>query len=571
MSVHKDDTMPVTTADEEFAALMAASSLRAPRVRALDGAIPDSARRQLHAAAVADPATGTHGEHTADGPDEEPDVCGDGDDGEHTCSDDDAGHAAAADGPAALHGLPAIDSRFPAHASADVTSRVRYEDVIRVLDVPGAFLRAGIPWHSMRDPLAEPRMRDLRSFNWHIMPTPPRSATGTSGPEAWVVVRAGTSPGWSGPARLIALGHVALVITGGAATAPWVRPPWAAGLLVAGPAESGAARSPEGAWDLLARHRHHPLAAHATQCRSSGQHRLLSTETLADALFPSMGWLADRLPLTSTEWLADRLPLSSTEWLTDRLPLFTGWLIDPLPSPDTAPWYGAVVDQASLLVVADPAVDLDPAHRHAIPVPLPPLPDLDAYAPRRGGSLLLPKRSIDGPAGSGPEERHHTAGEPTGRTRLWRRKDSDGLEQHAQFWMRLHREEGDKGQRFQIRLIYRTADPYAVTAVFNQGTDEETEWVFARELLVDGLHESAGIGDVVVSPSADETGGRQRIFVRLRSPEGTALLSASRHDIEAFLDASHPLTQNPVAISASRALDAWERELTEIICPGQGE
>ncbi|MBY8845377.1 SsgA family sporulation/cell division regulator [Streptomyces sp. SP2-10] len=538
--------MPVTTADEEFAALMAASSLRAPRVRALGGAIPDSARRQLHAAAVADPATGTHGEHTADGPDEEPDVCGDGDDGEHTCSDDDAGHAAAADGPAALHGLPAIDSLFPAHASADVTSRVRYEDVIRVLDVSGAFLRAGIPWHSMRDPLAEPRMRDLRSFDWHIMSTPPRSATGTSGPEACVLVPDGTSPGWSGPSRLIA--HVALVITGGAATAPWVGPPWAAGLLVAGPAESGAARPPEGAWDLLARHRHHPLAAHATQCRSSGLPHLLSTERPADALFPSMGWLTDRLPLSST-----------------------GWLIDPLPSPDTAPWYGVVVDQSSLLVAGDPVVDLDPAHRHAIPVPLPPLPDLDAYAPRPGGSLLLPKRSTDGPAGSGPEERHHTAGEPTGRTRLWRRKDSDGLEQHAQFWMRLHREEGDKGQRFQIRLIYRTADPYAVTAVFNQGTDEETEWVFARELLVDGLHESAGIGDVVVSPSVDETSGRQRIFVRLRSPEGTALLSASRHDIEAFLDASHPLTQNPVAISASRALDAWERELTEIICPGQGE
>ncbi|WP_371100668.1 SsgA family sporulation/cell division regulator [Streptomyces sp. PU_AKi4] len=227
--------------------------------------------------------------------------------------------------------------------------------------------------------------------------------------------------------------------------------------------------------------------------------------------------------------------------------------------------------EVCLLVAVGPAVGPHPVHRRAVLLRLPLLPPLDGYAPRPGSSLLLPRTITEGAAGRRRQEGQHTVAAAAGRLRLWRRQAGDGLEQHARFSMRAHLTEQDTGQRLPVRLTYRTADPHAITAVFNHGTDDEREWVFAHELLVDGMHESVGIGDVIVWPSQDEEHGRRRVFVRLRSPEGTALLSAARDDVDAFLDAVRPLTLRPSAALYARALDAWERELAEFICPGPGD
>ncbi|KUJ69711.1 hypothetical protein ACZ90_09405 [Streptomyces albus subsp. albus] len=140
-----------------------------------------------------------------------------------------------------------------------------------------------------------------------------------------------------------------------------------------------------------------------------------------------------------------------------------------------------------------------------------------------------------------------------------------------QLWMRQHDTEDDRGDRILIELVYRTKDPHAVTAVFYTGTEEELEWTFARELLADGLHTSVGLGDVIVWPGPEGPGDTQRIFIRLRPPGSTALLSLDRDDALEFLEATHPLLHNPRATARTAVLPAWEQELRDLICPGTGE
>ena len=48
-------------------------------------------------------------------------------------------------------------------------------------------------------------------------------------------------------------------------------------------------------------------------------------------------------------------------------------------------------------------------------------------------------------------------------------------------------------------LVFDPADPYAVTMVFRTGV-QEVLWTFGRELLVEGLYEPTGDGDVHVWP-----------------------------------------------------------------------
>ncbi len=93
------------------------------------------------------------------------------------------------------------------------------------------------------------------------------------------------------------------------------------------------------------------------------------------------------------------------------------------------------------------------------------------------------------------------------------------------------------------QLSYDPADPYAVTATFLADPAEadapSVVWTFARELLVDGLEQPAGQGDIGVWPSTSR--GLPVVCLALRSPSGHALLEASVDDVEAFLTASYTL------------------------------
>jgi Streptomyces sporulation and cell division protein, SsgA len=82
---------------------------------------------------------------------------------------------------------------------------------------------------------------------------------------------------------------------------------------------------------------------------------------------------------------------------------------------------------------------------------------------------------------------------------------------------------------------YDPLDPFAVRAEFRiDEADEPVVWVFARDLISQGLAGPAGQGDVAVWPS--QSGGAQVVCLSLTSPAGQALLECRRADMEAFLN-----------------------------------
>jgi hypothetical protein len=89
------------------------------------------------------------------------------------------------------------------------------------------------------------------------------------------------------------------------------------------------------------------------------------------------------------------------------------------------------------------------------------------------------------------------------------------------------------------RWSYRADHPYTVVAAFQTEPDRWVEWVFSRDLLVAGLTESAGLGDVRFSPF--EQRGVQVLVVEIESPEGYALLQVDHESVADFLTATESL------------------------------
>lgn len=86
-------------------------------------------------------------------------------------------------------------------------------------------------------------------------------------------------------------------------------------------------------------------------------------------------------------------------------------------------------------------------------------------------------------------------------------------------------------------FTYRSNDPYAVRVVFGERVGTQVEWVFARELLIEGLRHTSGTGDVRVrrQPAVPGREGPDRVHISLSSPEGRAVLSMLPSDLETFL------------------------------------
>jgi hypothetical protein len=87
--------------------------------------------------------------------------------------------------------------------------------------------------------------------------------------------------------------------------------------------------------------------------------------------------------------------------------------------------------------------------------------------------------------------------------------------------------------RLDGELEYDATDPFAVTAVFRSGA-APIRWVFARDLLAEGMFAPVGEGDVHVWPCLD-AGGRAVVILELTSPHGEALLQAASIDVSDFL------------------------------------
>ncbi|MFB6889165.1 SsgA family sporulation/cell division regulator [Kitasatospora sp. NPDC056327] len=86
--------------------------------------------------------------------------------------------------------------------------------------------------------------------------------------------------------------------------------------------------------------------------------------------------------------------------------------------------------------------------------------------------------------------------------------------------------------RIVVDLDYDPADPYAVRFTFHLPGDEPVTWVFARELLLDGLARPSGEGDVYIHPVGGELA---EVCLVLRSPGGDAVLRGSAPPLIAFL------------------------------------
>ncbi len=85
-------------------------------------------------------------------------------------------------------------------------------------------------------------------------------------------------------------------------------------------------------------------------------------------------------------------------------------------------------------------------------------------------------------------------------------------------------------------LHYDRSDPFAVRMTFPApATLEGVEvcWTFARELLVTGMEEPVGYGDVRVRPY-----GYERLVLEFHAPEGTAVVHVHAGEVRHFLDST---------------------------------
>ena len=83
-------------------------------------------------------------------------------------------------------------------------------------------------------------------------------------------------------------------------------------------------------------------------------------------------------------------------------------------------------------------------------------------------------------------------------------------------------------------LVYRADDPYAVHITFHLDQDSPVTWVFARELMVEGVFRACGHGDVRIWPT--RVGGYSVMCLALSSPAGDALLEGPAGAFAAWLE-----------------------------------
>ena len=88
-------------------------------------------------------------------------------------------------------------------------------------------------------------------------------------------------------------------------------------------------------------------------------------------------------------------------------------------------------------------------------------------------------------------------------------------------------------------LRYDTNDPWALRVAFQTGGggDGVVEWMFARQLLTDGVTEACGEGDVRVWPALH--GADRVVSLAMASPSGAALFEIDRDALVEFLQQTY--------------------------------
>ena len=88
-------------------------------------------------------------------------------------------------------------------------------------------------------------------------------------------------------------------------------------------------------------------------------------------------------------------------------------------------------------------------------------------------------------------------------------------------------------------LRYDVTDPWAVRVAFHTGGEGDgiVEWLFARQLLTDGVTGPVGEGDVRVWPSVN--GASRVLNLAMASPSGSALFEIERDELVEFLQQTY--------------------------------
>ena len=86
----------------------------------------------------------------------------------------------------------------------------------------------------------------------------------------------------------------------------------------------------------------------------------------------------------------------------------------------------------------------------------------------------------------------------------------------------------------ETELSYDPADPLAVSATFSTVAGR-VRWTFSRDLLIEGLVEPVGDGDVHVWPCLDND-GNSVVIIELCSPDGEALVQGRTADVTGFVE-----------------------------------
>ncbi len=88
-------------------------------------------------------------------------------------------------------------------------------------------------------------------------------------------------------------------------------------------------------------------------------------------------------------------------------------------------------------------------------------------------------------------------------------------------------------------LRYSANDPWAVTVTFQTGGEGDgiVEWMFARQLLTEGVAGPVGEGDVRVWPEVH--GGERVVNLAMASPSGSALFEIDRDELVKFLQQTY--------------------------------
>ena len=109
------------------------------------------------------------------------------------------------------------------------------------------------------------------------------------------------------------------------------------------------------------------------------------------------------------------------------------------------------------------------------------------------------------------------------------------------------------------RWSYSAYDPFAVSLAVRTRHDRWVEWLIGRELVMAGLDEPTGDGDVRMRPLTVQ--GYDIVEIEIRSHDGRAVLEVDQELLRSFVDAT--LEMVPVGGEADRMdLDAEIARIT---------